>query len=444
MEPGQILIDGQAPNAEERARLIGALRRAAGETVNLSLRIRIPARVVAPFTFAAEKEPGQPIRLEVCAVRSEEEEGAVRAMLAPAGSATEILLCQVGLGGPGGDWPGAIAAGLLALDRLPAGRIEIEYRHARLSGAPPTSPAEFDAVAADFTKALPDGFDADARLFADDIATKVEIAREQYWMTLTRTSLGVTISGQVPDRTAATAISAYAIAIFGADIVTHDLRVIDRPAPKHWQIAAMAMLDQLALSVGGDVRMAGYSIALRGALPVPTLVHQIHHELATGLPDYDVTTVFEIDLPARLAVIPMPGPRCAARLDEVQADNRIEFKTGSTRITKESGPVLDALARVFENCTADVIEIAGHTDSQGAEDLNLRVSQARAESVLSALAKRGIARKRLVAKGYGESKPIADNQTEEGRAQNRRIAFTAAIAPGTADEVKDDTAKADE
>ncbi len=429
MEPGQVLIDGQAANAEERARLVGALRRAAGEAVDLSLRIRIPARVIAPFVFSAEKEPGQPIRLEMCAVRTEEEEGTVRAMLAPAGSANEILLCQVGLGGPSGDWTGAIAAGLSALDKLPAGRIEIEYRHAHLNGAPPTSPVEFEAASKTFIESLPEGFKPDTALLGDDVATRIGIERELFWMTLTRSSLGITISGQVPSEAAATAISAYAIAIFGADVVTLDLRVVDRPPPKHWQIAALAMLDQLALSSGGDVRLAGYTIAVRGELADPKLAHQIHHELTDGLPDYDVTTVFEFDLPARMAVISMPGPRCADRLSKVQRQNPIKFSTGSTRITKDSGPVLDALARVFEGCTTDPIEVGGHTDSQGAEDLNQRVSQARAESVVTALAERGVARARLIAKGYGESVPVADNQTEEGRARNRRIEFLAAPKP---------------
>ena len=69
------------------------------------------------------------------------------------------------------------------------------------------------------------------------------------------------------------------------------------------------------------------------------------------------------------------------------------------------------------------MELAGHTDSQGSEDGNQVLSQARAEAVLSALRERRILTENLVAKGYGESQPIADNGTEEGREANRRIEF---------------------
>ena len=70
------------------------------------------------------------------------------------------------------------------------------------------------------------------------------------------------------------------------------------------------------------------------------------------------------------------------------------------------------------------MEIAGHTDSQGREQMNLNLSQSRAEAVLAAIMERRIRTKNLTAKGYGEVSPIADNKTEEGREANRRIEFT--------------------
>ena len=68
-------------------------------------------------------------------------------------------------------------------------------------------------------------------------------------------------------------------------------------------------------------------------------------------------------------------------------------------------------------------EIAGHTDSTGADDYNLRLSQQRAESVRDFLVAEGIAANRLTARGYGEAQPTADNSTETGRALNRRVEF---------------------
>ena len=203
------------------------------------------------------------------------------------------------------------------------------------------------------------------------------------------------------------------------------------------------MVDQLALSAGGSAQMAGHAITVSGTLTDPGLVRLIQRELESGLPNYDIMTRFTIDLPAQLAAIPMPGPRCAARLGAVHRARLIEFSTGSARITKESGPVLDALARVFERCNDDRIEIGGHTDSQGAEDLNQRISQARAEAVVSALIERGVAPGRIVAKGYGETVPVASNETEDGRARNRRIEFKQApklaIAPESGTDANTDT-----
>jgi OmpA-OmpF porin, OOP family len=69
------------------------------------------------------------------------------------------------------------------------------------------------------------------------------------------------------------------------------------------------------------------------------------------------------------------------------------------------------------------MEIGGHTDSQGSEGMNERLSQERADAVLNAIMARRVLTSNLTAKGYGEAKPIADNGTEAGREANRRIEF---------------------
>lgn len=85
---------------------------------------------------------------------------------------------------------------------------------------------------------------------------------------------------------------------------------------------------------------------------------------------------------------------------------------------------LPSLKRVYKFLTdnPDVsIEISAHTDSKGSDEYNLQLSQKRAESVVQYLINKGINPERLIAKGYGESMPVADNETEEGRALNRRV-----------------------
>ncbi|MCB2142628.1 MAG: OmpA family protein, partial [Rhodobacteraceae bacterium] len=105
------------------------------------------------------------------------------------------------------------------------------------------------------------------------------------------------------------------------------------------------------------------------------------------------------------------------------AQHKIEFEPGSARIAPSANKTLDTIADLLRDCADAPIEVAGHTDSQGGEDMNLNLSKARAQSVVQALMARRILTGNLTATGYGETMPIASNDTEEGREQNRRIEF---------------------
>ena len=99
----------------------------------------------------------------------------------------------------------------------------------------------------------------------------------------------------------------------------------------------------------------------------------------------------------------------------------IEFATGSSRLSGGSDQMLDLLARMLrENPDIDVA-VVGHTDSAGGYDVNVKVSRARAASVVEALVARGVARDRLEAHGAAYLAPLSSNATEEGRALNRRV-----------------------
>ena len=99
----------------------------------------------------------------------------------------------------------------------------------------------------------------------------------------------------------------------------------------------------------------------------------------------------------------------------------IKFDTGSATIKAASFPVLAEIATVLKQNPNLKVEIQGHTDSRGSLALNERLSQQRAEAVRDYLMGQGIASERLTARGYGPHKPIASNETADGRAQNRRV-----------------------
>lgn len=103
--------------------------------------------------------------------------------------------------------------------------------------------------------------------------------------------------------------------------------------------------------------------------------------------------------------------------------NNIFFDTGKFDLKKESEAELNRLVEILLKNTQLKIEISGHTDGRGNEQANMTLSQNRANSVVNYLISRGISKDRLTAKGYGPHKPIADNQSEEGRQKNRRVEF---------------------
>ncbi len=101
----------------------------------------------------------------------------------------------------------------------------------------------------------------------------------------------------------------------------------------------------------------------------------------------------------------------------------IQFKVDSSILLSKSKPVLDKAARVLNKYPDLGVEIQGHASSEGNDEYNLRLSQERTEVVREYLISRGVDPDRLRARGYGETQPVATNDTEEGRTQNRRVEF---------------------
>ncbi|HSG56722.1 MAG TPA: OmpA family protein [Paracoccaceae bacterium] len=111
----------------------------------------------------------------------------------------------------------------------------------------------------------------------------------------------------------------------------------------------------------------------------------------------------------------------------------VTFAVDSTTVSPAMRAVLDNVAQSMINYPNSLVDVMGHTDSTGSETYNLDLSRRRAESVANYLVSRGVSRARLETIGYGEQYPVADNTTEAGRSQNRRVEIR--ITPVTAADV---------
>ncbi len=127
--------------------------------------------------------------------------------------------------------------------------------------------------------------------------------------------------------------------------------------------------------------------------------------------------------------------------NKVALPGPVVFETGSDKLSPVSEPVLAVVQQFLtENPNVNLLRIEGHTDTDGKADANLDLSKRRSLSVAHWLTGKGIDCKRLIPVGFGQTKPIADNKTEEGKAQNRRVDFIKASENGKP--IADDRGKA--
>jgi outer membrane protein OmpA-like peptidoglycan-associated protein len=146
------------------------------------------------------------------------------------------------------------------------------------------------------------------------------------------------------------------------------------------------------------------------------------------------TTTFQDTTPIRIAVAPpapppkvddpAPEKRVELRDNRIEINEKIQFALDKAEILSVSFGLLDEVAKVVqENPHVQKVSIEGHASDEGDEQYNLQLSKARAEAVRLYLVKKGVAQDRLSSTGFGESKPIAANDSPEGREKNRRVEF---------------------
>ena len=113
----------------------------------------------------------------------------------------------------------------------------------------------------------------------------------------------------------------------------------------------------------------------------------------------------------------------------VNLPENVTFTTGSAELRPGFYPIISDVSRTLQNYPSSYVDVIGHTDAVGAEEMNQRLSERRANTVATELRSRGVDQSRIAAYGVGETQPMASNDTPEGRAQNRRVEIR--IVPAT-------------
>jgi OOP family OmpA-OmpF porin len=161
-------------------------------------------------------------------------------------------------------------------------------------------------------------------------------------------------------------------------------------------------------------------VKLSGDAFYEAAVAQIRANLAKDFPQgWQV----KADISVKPATAPVDSSVCQQLFSDLLVKGRIRFEPGRASIDPDSAGLLDRLIETAMRCPSADIEIAGHTDADGEDASNQALSEKRAEAVVNYLVRAGLPASRFTATGYGSSQPVTTNDTDEGKAQNRRIDF---------------------
>lgn len=417
---GRVVVEAVSNSAAERADWMQFLEGNQPDGVELVMDISAPRPVITPFTLRYVVEGGTP-RFEACSAGTEADRDRIL------DAATELGLegegsCVIGLGVPSPRWAEAVEIALIAASRFEGATLTFSDADVTLVAAEGTPSGLFDTVIGELDTALPDVFSLHGVLPVTPERGSLPEGPPSF--TATRSPEGyVQLRGRLPDDRVSTAVLAYANALFGRQNTYLATRT-DPDLPEGWPLRVLAGLEGLSQLHSGSLTVEPDHLILRGNSGSEDTTSDLSRLLAEQL---GAAASFEIDVTYQASLDPITGQlsdqQCLDRINTALERRKITFDPGSVEINDAAGEVLDGLAEILRDCAHVEMQIGGHTDSQGREELNLNISQARADAVLNGLLARRVLTSNLTAQGYGETRPVADNDTEAGREANRRIEF---------------------
>lgn len=237
---------------------------------------------------------------------------------------------------------------------------------------------------------------------------------------VTRAEMGVVIEGAIASEEDRETILSLARSKFGT-IPLEDHQVVAEGLPGNHIGAILIALQAVSRLAEGQVLVEQGKVSLSGTAYYVRAAEVVRDYLLETLPTgYDAEFG---DLSVRKPGETVDAKTCQDLYLTVLKANKIRFETAKAVISRDSFGLLDRLVFITFRCPESQVEIEGHTDSDGSDEANQQLSEQRAASVMNYLIDAGVAVDRLKAIGYGEGRPVASNDTDDGKALNRRIEF---------------------
>jgi OmpA-OmpF porin, OOP family len=308
--------------------------------------------------------------------------------------------------------PGFDAAALLLVDqigKLKEGKLTLSDTKVSLAGMARDLGGR-EAIAAAL-KNLPEGFAVAAN----------EIKAPPYIFQANKDPVAatLTLTGNVPDNNVHAAIAAAAGRKFFSEKMVDNLKA-SIGAPSGFVSAVVPALGALSRLSTGTLVVSDREVKLSGDALYDAAAAQIRAGVEKDFPQgWQV----KADISVKPASAPVDPTVCQQLFVDLLAKGKIRFEPGRAAIDLDSAGLLDRLIETALRCPTANIEIAGHTDADGEDAFNQALSEKRAQAVVDYLVKAGLPASRFTAIGYGSTQPVGSNDTDEGKAQNRRIDF---------------------
>lgn len=374
--------------------------------------VKIKRNTASPFVFTATKKDGSLIleghvssaadeKVIVAYSASQNENGSNRASLDIVNGVPSDI-----------NWPEAIEIAVLGTSQLSNGSAKITDNAYTIKGKALTD-ASYEIAVKTGKTILSKGI----KSVSVDIS-RPPISPYKWQYSRTGESRTAALSGHVPNFKLSKANEKQIADALGTDAKIYNVLKVGSGQPRGFAAATSVAINTASRLVDGRATIVDTNVFVKGEALTENAAadtrRQIENSLPPGFTGKHLITV-------RAPVIAPKPLKCSVVVSKVFVSNSIKFEIASDKINDVSRGLLDRLAAASKACRFSELTIEGHTDADGGEDYNQGLSEARAKTVRSYLAFNGYLLGNLKTVGFGEANPIASNDTQLGKAQNRRI-----------------------